>query len=109
MATASKPSDDDKTPAKASTAKSPSRKSEASYGEQAAQLAADTRALAERFRDELNDHLAKVDDLQQNAEPTMAEVPAADGVRRIPMAAGDVTQALEGLAAAAANLQRTTG
>lgn len=91
-------------PKKPETAK-PATKAAPSYSEQAAALADDARALAERVRGEVTDLVERVNEVQQT-EPTVQEAPAADGVRRVPMAVGDVIRALEGLTAAAAELQQ---
>jgi len=74
-----------------------------SYIDQAAALAADVRALAEGMRAALVEVEERCAEVNQTApEPTAFA--AADGVRRIPMATGDVHRALEGLVHAAADL-----
>lgn len=91
-------------PKKPETAK-PATKAAPSYSEQAAALADDARALAERVRGEIDDLLAQVEQVQRT-EPGVTEALVADGVRRIPMATGDVVRALEGLSVHAATLQQ---
>lgn len=103
MAT-SKPSDD-KTTASKTTAKASGQKTEATYSEQAASLADAARALVEDIREKLTDLTDQFHEVQQT-EPTTAEGPVADGARRIPMSVGEVHRALEGLHAAAAELQQ---
>jgi outer membrane translocation and assembly module TamA len=74
-----------------------------SYIDQAAKLATDVRALAEKMREDLaevEERCAKVNE----TAPEAAAYAAADGVRRIPMATVDVHHALEGLVHAAAEL-----
>ncbi|MDF5758603.1 hypothetical protein [Spongiactinospora sp. TRM90649] len=79
------------------------------YSEQATALAIDVRALAEDVGERLDGLLGHVNRVQQTA-PEVTEAAAADGVRRIPMAVGDVLRTLEGLRAAAGDLaQRAAG
>jgi hypothetical protein len=75
-----------------------------SYGGKAADLAARVRTTVDKIREQFSDLTDEVDDLQHNTTPTAAEIPTADGVRRIPMAVGEVLRALDGLNAAAADL-----
>ena len=86
-----------KSPAKAE------KKDDTSYLDQAAVLAADVRALAEGMREALAEIEARCVEINQTA-PEAAAYAAADAVRRIPMSAGDVHRALEGLVHAAAEL-----
>lgn len=79
------------------------------YGEAAAELAADVRDMAEQMLKDLADLNARVDKLHTTSAPTADEGPAADGVRRIPMATEDVTRAVHGLLSTAADLQRAAG
>lgn len=102
-----KPADDKTTEPKISEAPKATAKAEEkaaeSYLDQAAALATDVRALAEGMREalaEVEDRCAKVNE----TAPEAAAYAAADGVRRIPMATGDVRRALEGLVHAAAEL-----
>lgn len=107
MATAKKPA---QAPAKSDT-NAPAEKASGAdtYSSRAAALGAAVRDTVEELRSQVNDVVGQVDDLQQNNEPEPVEIPVADGVRRIPMAAGEVLRALDGLNAAAADLQRTAG
>lgn len=77
-----------------------------SYGGKAADLATDVRTTVDNIREQLGGLTDQVEDLQQNTAPTADESLAADGVRRIPMAVDAVRRALDGLNAAAADLQR---
>lgn len=76
------------------------------YSDKAAALAADVREYVDTTRTDLNKLLTRLNDDVQQTDRTIAEGATAEGVRRIPMASGDVTRALEGLAAAAAELQQ---
>ena len=82
---------------------------DASYSGQAAKLAADAQRLVDQTRDRLEGLMHGVQHVQQTA-PTVTEAAVADGVRRIPMAVGEVRRAVDGLQAAAAELaQRAAG
>lgn len=78
------------------------------YGEQAAALAADTRDLAENITGELDKLASRIDDINET-EPTADEAPAADGIRRIPMAIDEAKRAMHALVVAAADLTRQAG
>lgn len=75
------------------------------YTDKALSLAGDVRDYVDKTRADLNKLLDRLNDDVQQTERTFAESPVAEGVRRIPMAAGDVIRALQGLAVAASDLQ----
>lgn len=79
------------------------KKATASYSEQAASLADDVRALAEDMRDKIAEVVDRCGKVNETA-PNPDDLQAANGVRRIPLATEDVTRALEGLVAVAADL-----
>lgn len=82
---------------------------DASYSGQAAKLAADARGAVEQMREQLWELVEQVSQVQQTA-PDVTESAVADGVRRIPMAVGEVVRAMQGLQAAASELaQRAAG
>ncbi len=74
-----------------------------SYIDQAATLATDVRALAEKMREDLTEVECRCAKVNETA-PEASAYAAADGVRRIPMATVGVHQALQGLVSAAAEL-----
>lgn len=76
------------------------------YTEQAAQIAADARALADNARHELAALSDRCGDLAR-VDPG-PETAAAERVRRIPMAVDDAARALAAVAAAAAELTAAT-
>lgn len=106
------PKDDVKAEEKASPATAPkgeenteAKKSGLSYGEQAASLAADTRALTERIREDLGKLTDRISGINETA-PTADDVLVADGIRRVPMVIEEVHRALAALDVAAADLSR---
>lgn len=90
----------------AAAKKTTAKAEEASYAEQAAVLADDTRALAESIRADLGKLRQRCVDDFRDIAPEPTDAPAADGVRRIPMGIDEVTRALDGLAVTAADLTR---
>lgn len=78
-------------------------KDERSYSEHAASLADDVRALAEEMREKIDEVVERCGKVNETS-PNPDELQAANGVRRIPMAADDVRRALEGLVAVSADL-----
>lgn len=81
--------------------------SDKTYADEAAKLAADTRVMADDMRQQLADLNTRCGKVNEN-EPTAADGPAADTVRRIPMAVSDIDRALEGLATVAGELAQKT-
>lgn len=81
--------------------------SDTTYADEAAKLAADTRAMADDMRQQLADLNTRCGKVNEN-EPIAADGPAADTVRRIPMAVSDIDRALEGLATVAGELAQKT-
>lgn len=81
--------------------------SDTTYADEAAKLAADTRTMADDMRQQLADLNTRCGKVNEN-EPTAADGPAADTVRRIPMAVSDIDRALEGLATVAGELAQKT-
>lgn len=77
------------------------------YAEQAATLAADTRAMADDMRQQLADLVNRCGEVNET-EPAAEDGPAADTVRRIPMSVSDIDRALEGLATVAGELAQKT-
>jgi hypothetical protein len=75
----------------------------AAYAGSAAEIAAEARALADDTRDRLAALCDDIADLGQQ-ERTPAQGPVWDGVRRITMSGDDLTRALDGLRAVAADL-----
>lgn len=96
MPTARKP----KTDAAATSGKTEA--GEPSYRDQALQIGADARALAEATNRELADLAARCADLAQ-VDPG-ADVSVADHLRRIPMALDDAARGLDALTGAGADL-----
>jgi len=94
---------DDRTAARA--ADTPDGAGKGSYAVQAARLAEQVQAAVEEISETLGGLRQQVDWVQRT-EPAVAEARAADGVRRIPMAVGDVERALSGLRSAAAEVAR---
>jgi len=76
-----------------------------SYSGQAARLAEQVRAAVEEISETLGGLREQVDRVQQT-EPAVAEARAADGVRRVPMAVGEVERALVGLRSAGVEVAR---
>lgn len=103
------PSKDDQAKDATATKATQEKKDEKSYSEHAASLADDVRALAEEMREKIDEVVERCGKVNETS-PNPAELQAANGVRRIPMAADDVRRALEGLvavsAALALNVQR---
>jgi len=98
--------EDTKPPAKPDPQAKDTSKAAQTYTERAAVLADEVRAAADAIRDQVETVNGKVLELQQAMMPNPGEARVAGGVRRIPMATSDVTRAVEGLAAAAVDLQR---
>jgi hypothetical protein len=73
------------------------------YTAQAATLAAETRDFTDDVRDRAAALVDAVNDLG-SIERTVAESPVWDAARRITMACGDLTRALDGVTSAAADL-----
>ncbi|MCQ0012000.1 hypothetical protein [Actinomadura madurae] len=92
---------EDPTPAEATPAPQPEA-SALGFAEQAAQIAADARALADNTRHELAALTERCGDLTR-VDPGDAAA-LADHVRRIPMAVDDANRALAALAATGAAL-----
>lgn len=104
MPTARKPKPDADKP-ETDTAAAASGKhtdTEASYRDQALQIGADARALAEATNRELADLAARSAELAQ-IDPG-ADVSVADYLRRIPMALDDAARGLDALTGAGADL-----
>jgi len=108
VATTRKPSTSAKTSADPALADTAPEEQDSGYVDEAAKLAADTRELAEKMRDQVGEVVDRCRDLQQNNEPGPQDFAAANGVRRIPMAVADVARALDALVSAAADLARHT-
>lgn len=83
-------------------------KNDRNYADLAADLAADTRAWAEKARGELDDLLDRTTKLHAEHTPGADHGTIADGVRRIPMSADDLTRGLEALTGVAADLAART-
>lgn len=101
MATPSK----DQTAAKKTEAKTAVSKP---YVEQAGDIAADVRALADRIREDVTALTDRIDEFHQNTEPETSEVPVADGVRRLNPTFATVIDAANALDLAGADLYRTS-
>lgn len=78
-------------------------KPDTTYGDGAADLATDTRKLAESMREDLDKLLERIAKHQENV-PGVDDYAASDAIRRIPMSVAVVTDALQGLVASAAEL-----
>ncbi|OLT24404.1 hypothetical protein BJF79_13765 [Actinomadura sp. CNU-125] len=91
------------------SASKPAAKTEQTYTDRAAALADEARAAADTIRAQVEAVNGKVLELQQEMMPRPGEARVAGGVRRLPMATGDVSRAVEGLMAAAVDLQRRAG
>lgn len=89
------------------TAAASDTSSDTTYADEAAKLAADTRAMADDMRQQLADLNTRCGKVGEN-EPAADDGPAADTVRRIPMAVSDIDRALEGLATVAGELAQKT-
>jgi hypothetical protein len=88
------------------TSKKSQAKADKTYTESAADLAAETRATAEKIREDLDALADKYTEL--SGTPTEADdAPAMNSARRIPMAIDDTRRALRGLVSAAADVSRT--
>ncbi len=81
---------------------------ETSYSGHAVRLAEQVRDAVEKIGGMLDGLREQVGRVQQT-EPTVTESPVADGVRRVPMAVGEVERALGGLRAAGAEVARRAG
>ena len=79
------------------------QESEGAYSKAAGDLAAAAREAAEEIRERMADLRERFDKVQETA-PSASEGMVADGVRRVPMAAGEVERVAEGLLAAAGDL-----
>lgn len=106
MPTARKPKADTDQPteaaAEAAAAPNKTGDAEASYRDQATQIGADARALAEATNRELADLAARCAELAQ-VDPG-ADVAVADHLRRVPMALDDAAHGLNALTGAGADL-----
>lgn len=91
--------------AAASDSDASSKDERSKYAKAAADLADTVTKIVEDAREQLTKAVEDVDGVQSH-EPTAADTQIADAVRRIPMATGDVHDALDALRHAAAEVAR---